>query len=101
MSDGLSVTSITVGLDLSDKTYGTGISRSVFVKAETPAGQEGIPLKEISLKILNLLHEAHCAIQGARFSQGDIGGPELEKILDRAEKRTQKVREAFEEMEQP
>ena len=88
MSTGLSVTSVTVGIDISDKNYGTGISRSVFVKAEVPAGQDGIPVEDLTEKLIHLMHDAHVAVQSSRYSQGDIGPQELEQILDRAEKRT-------------
>lgn len=90
----LAITSVTVSLEVADKTYGDGSSRFVTLTAKSP--DVGIPLDNIDDVILQTL-EMHLAcyksIAAQRFADGVIKAEELNGALERAPKRLAKVRD--------
>jgi hypothetical protein len=89
------VTSITVSAEVSDKSYGNGNSRSVYLKADTSNPKEGglstLNLTEIARTSLELAAQAHKNVQYTRYIEGEINGEELENILKLIDKRLSRV----------
>ena len=90
----LPITSVTVSLEVADKSYGDGSSRFVTLTAKSP--DVGIPLENIDDVILQTL-EMHLAcyksIAAQRFADGVIKAEELNHALAAAPRRLEKVRD--------
>jgi len=90
----LAITSVTVSLEVADKSYGDGSSRFVTLTAKSP--DVGIPLDNIDDVILQTL-DMHLAcyksIAAQRFADGVIRAEEVNKALESMPKRLLKIRD--------
>lgn len=93
------INKITVTMDISDKNYGNGDSRSVHLSAESPIG-EGLEMEKIGVAtshLMDMFLEAFKGVHTARCMSGEIDYATLDKLVSKAEVRTEKIKRAFEE----
>ena len=95
------ITGVTVSLTISDKQYGNGGERFVSIRAEEPDITQAANISEIGKvldSVLDMTHNTYKAVQGTRFSQGELNSEELELLLHKAEKRYAKVKKFLNEL---
>lgn len=92
----LAITSVTVSLEVADKSYGDGSGRFVTLTAKTPDGTAGVPLEKLNdvlLQSLDMHLVAYQSLMAQRFAAGVIKSDELNKCLTLMPRRLQKVRD--------
>lgn len=92
----LSITGMTLSLDLKDLSYGAGQSRFFNLKAGVPEGEEGVPMEQLDT-IVDQSLDMHLAMWEslitAKFAAGEMSGDEASKVINRAKNRVKKMRE--------
>jgi len=89
----LTVIEVTVSVELADKEYGSGSSRFISLKG---AHKDGLPVAEAGPVIddaLELFLAAWKSLLGARWSQGGMTGDDLRTWVEKAVRKTEKVKE--------
>ena len=91
----MTVTAVTVSLRVSDTNYGRGAERFVSLRSDVPEGEAGIPFNnydELLDRTMDLHLQAWEAVQGSRYTGGDIKAPEFQDLIEMGRRRTDKVK---------
>ena len=89
----LVIQSVTVSVEVSDKTFGSGDSRFMSLKGRYEDG--GIPASELDFVVLDSLDvflAAWKSLLSSRFAQGNMTGEDFKKHLENTVVKTEKVR---------
>lgn len=92
----LSITGMTLSLDIKDLSYGAGQSRFFNMKAEVPEGMEGLPFDNLQ-DIVDQSLDMHLAmwesLNIAKYAAGETTGAEAVALITKAKSRVKKMRE--------
>ena len=89
---------VSIGVEVSDKEYGNGDSRSVHLSAESPIGEglEWDKMDQATGYLMDMFLEAFRGVQSARYVSGEISASELNELIQKAEMRANRVKSALE-----
>jgi len=92
----LSITGMTLSLDIKDVSYGAGQSRFFNMKAEVPEGTEGVGFDNIE-EVVNQSLDMHLAmwesLNIAKYAAGEMSGTDAAAAITKAKARVKKMRE--------
>lgn len=92
----LSITGMTLSLDIKDLSYGAGQSRFFNMKAGVPEGMEGLTsdnLQDIVDQSLDMHLAMWESLNIAKYAAGETSGAETVALITKAKSRVKKMRE--------
>ena len=90
---------VTVSVDVSDKSYGTGNSSFMNVQGRYP--DPGVPLADVLIDGLDMFLAAWKSLLAGRYATGVVTGAEFKKQLGEAEAKFAKVHKFLQKESEP
>lgn len=97
MSNKLPITSVTCALEVKNQEYGKGASRFISLRAEAPAGTEGLSLEEAIDQSLDMHLQAWQSVLGAQVGSSEMKTGEYSRVIKSMDARIEWVRNHLKE----